>query len=131
MKDDIVRPSAPSIEDMINVSDLNSSIHDIENPIQDTYKIPILVKLSFVFGSDWHPDIENGCISEFYFYNHTTWREIKQVYTNSINLNYSSIFLSSNGMAFDADKNLSDYDINSDVYIEAYLVPGTIFYDQV
>ena len=136
MKEDNIRPSAPPIEDMINLPNINYSMHDIENPMPNTYnqisdikkkEIPDLVKISFILGSDWHPTLHNGFTSEFYFYNHTTFREIKQVYTNSINLNYSSIFLSSNGVAFDSDKKLSDYDIKTDVSIESYLVPGTKF----
>ena len=79
------------------------------------------------FQSDWHPTIPSGYTLTFNFYNNSNWRYIRNIYANTLLIPECSLFLSKNGIAFDADMTMKEYSINSNLEIDAYLVPGIKF----
>ena len=90
-------------------------------------KTPKLIELNIIFQSNWHPNIPPGYFVKINCYTTSTWRYIRNIYANTIQIPECSIFLSNNGIAFDADMTLNEYSIDNNYQLEAYLVPGIKF----
>ncbi|VVU94788.1 hypothetical protein CPAV1605_513 [seawater metagenome] len=122
-------PSAPSapvepIQDIQNTNNTPIGPTDLLYQNSAPMKIPMLIQIQIVFKSDWHPKIPLEYPVTLNCYTNSTWRYIRNIYANIIQVPECSLFLSNNGIAFDADMTPNDYSIYTNFNLEAYLVPG-------
>ncbi len=126
-----VLPSAPPAPENLIELENNKSMPNVPNDLlfMNIFKTdsPRLIELKIIFKSDWHPTIPFGYTLTFNFYTNSNWRYIRNIYANTLLTPECSLFLSKNGIAFDADMTMKEYSINSNIEIDAYLVPGIKF----
>ena len=125
-----VTPSAPPAPVSNNLIELDNSLTRPNDLLfMNIFKKeePKMIELKIIFQSNWHPTIPFGYTLTFNFYTNSNWRYIRNIYANTMLTPECSLFLSKNGIAFDADMSLEEYSINSNIEIDSYLVPGIKF----